>query len=59
MSKKSEERWFEQRFPSAHAREAADRAAEKLDASLPMTTYIDTWVRAYKAAGGIVMGGIA
>lgn len=40
------------RFPSAHARAAADLAIDALPVSAPMTTYLDTWIAAYKAAGG-------
>jgi hypothetical protein len=56
MSAKSDERWFAQRFPSGGAREAADRAVDAIDVREPMATFIDAWVRAYKAAGGIVLG---
>lgn len=41
------------RFPTAHAREAADKAIDALPATEPMTTYLDTWIAAYRAAGGI------
>lgn len=40
------------RFPSAHARWAADKVVDKLPADAPMTTYLDCWLAAYKAAGG-------
>jgi hypothetical protein len=39
-------------FPSAHARKRADEAIDQLDVSMPMSAYLDEWVRAYVAAGG-------
>jgi LPS sulfotransferase NodH len=51
VSKKDDE-WFAKNFPTPHAREAADRAIDKLDPSLPMTAFIDAWIAAYLAAGG-------
>ena len=43
----------EQRFPTRAARDAADRAIDALPESAPMTEYIDTWLAAYRAAGGV------
>ena len=51
MSKK-DDAWMSQNFPSPHAREAADKAIDKLDPSLPMTAFIDAWIAAYSAARG-------
>ena len=44
--------WWAKNFPTAHARTAADRAIDSLDPTLPMTTFLDEWVKAYAAAGG-------
>lgn len=41
-----------ERFPSARARDAADDAVDTLDAHAPMSAYVDTWIAAYRAAGG-------
>ena len=43
----------EQRFPTKHARELADKAVDDLPESAAMTVFIDTWLAAYRAAGGI------
>jgi hypothetical protein len=51
MSKK-DDAWFAKHFPNAKAREAADKAIDKLDSREPMTTYLDTWIEAYIKAGG-------
>lgn len=51
MSKK-DDAWFAKHFPNAKAREAADKAIDKIDPTEPMTTYLDTWIAAYLAAGG-------
>ena len=40
------------RFPTARARWAADKAVDRLDVNASMAVYIDTWVAAYRAAGG-------
>lgn len=40
------------RFPSFHARIAADRTVDTLPADAPMTLYVDTWIAAYRKAGG-------
>jgi hypothetical protein len=39
-------------FPSRHAWRAADDAADKLPVHATMAEHIDTWIAAYKAAGG-------
>lgn len=51
MSKK-DDAWFTKHFPTAHARDAADREIDRLDVKEPMTKYLDTWIAAYIAAGG-------
>jgi len=43
----------EQRYPTRAAREVADRAIDDLPENVPMTAYIDTWLAAYTAAGGL------
>jgi hypothetical protein len=40
------------RWPSAHARVAADKAVDALPEGAPMVRYIDTWIAAYRKAGG-------
>lgn len=44
---------LEQRFPTRAARDAADAAIDALPATAPMTEYLDAWLAAYRAAGGI------
>ena len=41
------------RFPSARAREAADKAVDELPLTAPMTSYVDAWIAAYRKAGGL------
>lgn len=41
------EDWFRRNFPSAEARRKADEAVDRLDVTLPMTEFIDTWIRVY------------
>ena len=43
----------EQRFPTKHARELADKAIDDLAEDAAMTVYIDTWLAVYRAAGGL------
>jgi hypothetical protein len=50
--KLKDEEWFAKHFPTAHARDAADKAVDALDPTSPMTTYIDVWIAAYIKAGG-------
>lgn len=52
MSEKQDKIWMQSHFPTTHAREAADRAVDRLDPSLPMTAFLDAWVAAYIRAGG-------
>lgn len=55
MSKKGKSKddaWWAKHFPSAHARDAADKAIDQLDPKEPMTVFLDTWFEAYIAAGG-------
>lgn len=47
-----EARWWRRNFPDGAARDAADSAIDQLPIDLPMSTFIDAWVRAYVAAGG-------
>lgn len=48
------QRWtVEQRWPTRHARDAADKAIDALPETAPMTEYIDVWLAAYRSAGGI------
>jgi hypothetical protein len=49
MPKKRKERTVEELFPNARARVAADAAIDKLDVSLPMHVFLDTWEAAYFA----------
>lgn len=51
---KSDDAWFAKHFPSPGARDKADRATDALSPTQPMTDYIDTWIAAYRAAGGKV-----
>lgn len=54
MAKKPEDEahFWKRRFPTASARAAADKAIDALDVHLPMSTFLDEWIRAYRAAGG-------
>jgi hypothetical protein len=49
---KDDAAWWAANFPTAHARAAADKVIDELDPTLPMTTFLDTWIAAYVAAGG-------
>lgn len=44
---------IEDRFPTKLARDAADAACDALSPTEPMTAYVDAWLGAYRAAGGI------
>jgi hypothetical protein len=44
--------FWRRRFPTAAARAAADQAIDALPISLPMSAYLDEWLRAYRVAGG-------
>lgn len=52
MSLKGDAAWVEQNFPTAIARGAADKAIDLLGVDAPMSAYLDTWVIAYREAGG-------
>jgi hypothetical protein len=43
---------LKKRFPSAHARVAADKAVDHLPPNAPMSTYTDLWIASYRKAGG-------
>lgn len=43
---------LKKRFPSAHARQAADKAVDHLPANAQMSAYIDVWIKSYRQAGG-------
>jgi hypothetical protein len=51
-SKSPQDDWFARHFPTKSARDAADLAIDAIDPREPMTTYLDTWVATYRAAGG-------
>ena len=59
MKQKKKKDEVELRFPTARAREIADKAIEGLDAKLPMSAFIDTWYIAYTEAGGRVVGKVS
>ena len=40
------------RFPTAHARWAADKAVDALAPNAPMSTFVDQWLASYRKAGG-------
>jgi hypothetical protein len=48
----NELKWWRDHFPSPDARDAADAAIDALPIDRPMSEFIDTWIRAYLAAGG-------
>ena len=50
--KQDDAAWYREHFPTQAARDAADSAVDKLDVTLPMTEFLDTWLAAYVAAGG-------
>lgn len=52
MTKRKKEPTVEERFPNARARKLADDAIDKLDVSLPMSTYLDLWENTYFVATG-------
>lgn len=43
----------DKRFPTKRARDLADLATDTLTGEDTMSTYIDVWLAAYLAAGGI------
>lgn len=48
-----EAKWWRENFPTAKAREAADRAVDALPPSATMAQHTDTWLAAYDAADGL------
>lgn len=44
---------LEKRFPTARARKAADEAIDPIPETEPMHVFVDAWLAAYRAAGGI------
>jgi hypothetical protein len=52
VNKKEEAAWWVKNFPTAHARDVADRAIDCIDPKKPMTTFLDIWLAAYIKAGG-------
>jgi hypothetical protein len=53
MAKLPRPDWVERRFPTKKARDAADAVIDRLPETEPMTKYIDVWLAAYRANGGI------
>jgi hypothetical protein len=53
MTLEKDARAMKERFPTARAREAADRAVDELPVTEPMTRFVDVWLEAYRAAGGM------
>jgi len=49
----AEARWWRDHFPTVSARQAADAAVDALPVTSPMSTFIDAWIAAYVAAGGV------
>ncbi|MFI5297263.1 MAG: hypothetical protein ACHREM_04130 [Polyangiales bacterium] len=45
--------WGRARFVTKVARLAADAATDALSVDAPMSTFLDTWFAAYRAAGGV------
>ena len=52
MSKTTDAAWVAKNFPTARARDVADKAIDGLDPSEPMTKHLDVWIAAYIASGG-------
>lgn len=50
MSKNQD--WFQKYFPTAQARNKADKVIDHIDPGETMTTFIDVWIAAYVEAGG-------
>lgn len=46
-------KWWRDNFPNVNARDAADKVVDEMDTRLPMEAFIDAWLAAYKAAGGV------
>jgi hypothetical protein len=49
----AEDRWFARHFPTIRARDAADRTIDAMPVSASMADYLDAWLGAYVAAGGM------
>lgn len=49
----SSETWVKRIFPTQKAREAADKATDVLAPSESMSAHLDTWIAAYRNAGGV------
>jgi hypothetical protein len=50
----SDEEQLRQKYPSKVARDKADKAIDSIDPREPMTVFLDTWLAAYRAAGGVI-----
>lgn len=48
-----EAKWWRRNFPTVKARDAADKAFDALPVSASEAQEVDTWIAAYKAAGGV------
>ena len=44
---------LKERFPTARARDAADRAVDELPLTAPMTAFVDKWIEVYRKVGGV------
>jgi hypothetical protein len=53
VSSNRTKREIEARFVTKAARDAEDAAIEKLPVTATMAEYLDTWLAAYRQAGGI------
>jgi hypothetical protein len=51
-SEDTDRRKLQKRFPTMKARLVADTTTDALSPNTPMTAYVDTWIAAYRAAGG-------
>lgn len=52
MSDADDRAFFQRRFPTARARNAADEAVDRLPPAATMQEHIDEWFRVYRATGG-------
>lgn len=53
IKQKPDDDYVQRRFPTRAARKAADEAIDPIPVSEPMSTFLDTWIAAYRKAGGI------